>query len=101
VVDSTVNHCHYESDTTMIQMAMSGEIKGLCFYAWFVRQIIDSNGCTFAFSEYNTKYVYFQWTRKSSCSKNILPQKHLCCKAVIERPKDVISLWGQEENYTS
>ena len=29
-------------------------------------QIIDSNGCTFAFSEYNTKCMYFQWTRKKS-----------------------------------
>jgi len=40
---------------------------------------------------------------------DILSQKHLCCKKgkdkkvqVTERPKDVISLWGQEEKlYTS
>jgi len=53
----------------VIQMALSREIQGLCFYALFVRQIIDSYGCTFAFSEYNTIYMHFQWTRKSSCSK--------------------------------
>ena len=36
--------------------------------------------------------------------KQYLSQKHLCCKKgepkkvqVTERPKDVISLWGQEE----
>ena len=63
VVDSTVNHFHYEDDTTIIRMALSKEIQGLHFYVWFVRQIIDSNGCTFVFSEYNTK------SRKRSCSK--------------------------------
>jgi len=60
VVDSTVNHCHYEDDTTIIRMALSKEIQGLHFYAWFVGQIIDSNGCTFVFYEYNTKCMYFQ-----------------------------------------
>ena len=69
VVDSTDNHCHYEDDTTVIWMALSKEIQGLHFYAWFVRQIIDSNGCTFAFSKYNTKCMYFQWTKKRGCSK--------------------------------
>jgi len=51
VVDSTVNHCHYEDDTTIIRMALPKEIQGLYFYAWFVRQIIDSNEYTFAFSK--------------------------------------------------
>jgi len=68
-LDSTVNHCHYEDDTTIIRMALSKEIQGLRFYVWFVGQIIDSNGCTFAFSECNTKCIYFQWTRKRGCSK--------------------------------
>jgi len=65
-VESTVNHCQYEGDTKIIQMALPKEIHGLCFYAWFVRQII---GCTFVFFEYNTKCMYFQWTRKIGCSK--------------------------------
>ena len=54
VVDSTVNHCHYEDDATIIRMALSKEIQGLHFYVRFVRQIIAFNGHTFsAFSEYN------------------------------------------------
>jgi len=64
-----VNHCHYEGDTTIIQMALSIEIHGLCFYVWFVGQIIDSNGCTLAFFEYNPKCMYFRWTRKIGFSK--------------------------------
>ena len=68
MVDSFVDHYHYEDDTTMIRMALSKEIQGLCFYVWFVRQIIDS-AHTFAFSKYNTKCMYFQWTRKRGCSK--------------------------------
>jgi len=39
---TTVNHCHYEDDTIIIQMALSKEIRGLCFYVWFVRQIIEA-----------------------------------------------------------
>jgi len=50
-------------------MALSEEIQGLCFYAWFVGQIIGSNGRTFAFSKYNTKCMYFQWKRKRGYSK--------------------------------
>jgi len=69
VVESIVNHCYYESDT-IIWMSLSREIQGLCFYhVWFVRQIIYFNRCTFEFSEYNARYMYFQWTRKSGCSK--------------------------------
>ena len=69
MVDSTVNHCHYEGDTTIIRMALSKEIQELRFYVWFVGQIIDSNECTFAFSKYSTKCIYFQWKRKRGCSK--------------------------------
>jgi len=69
VVDSTVNHCHHKDDTTIVWMALSEEIQGLRFYVWFVGQIIGSNGCTFAFSKYKTKCMYFQWTRKCGCSK--------------------------------
>jgi len=65
VVDSTVIHCLYEGDTTIIRMALPKKIQGLRFYVQFVRQIIDSNGCAFVFSEYNTKCMYFQWTKKS------------------------------------
>jgi len=68
VLDATANHCHNEDDTTIIHMALSKEIQGLRFYV-FVGQIIDSDGCTFAFSEYNTKCMYFQWTRKRGYSK--------------------------------
>jgi len=32
VVESTVNYCHYEGDTTIIRMALSREIHGLCFF---------------------------------------------------------------------
>ena len=46
-VDSTVNHCHYEDDTTIIRMALSKETQVLRFYGLFVGQIIDSNGSTF------------------------------------------------------
>ena len=53
MVDSTVNHYHCKDDTTIIRMALSKEIQGFRFYVWFVGQIVDSNGCTFAFSEYN------------------------------------------------
>ena len=45
------------------------EKQQLYFYARCAGKIMDSNGCTFLFSEYNTKYMYFQWTRKSCCSK--------------------------------
>ena len=69
MVESTVNHYHYESDTTIIRLSLSREIQRLCFYAWFIRQIIDSNRYTFAVSGYNTKYMYFQWRRKSGCPK--------------------------------
>ena len=69
MVELTVNHCQYEGDTTIIRVALSREIHGLCFYVWFVGQIIDSNRCTFVFFEYNPKCMYFQWTRKISCSK--------------------------------
>jgi len=31
VVESTVNHCHYEGDTTIIRMPLSREIQGLVF----------------------------------------------------------------------
>ena len=65
MVESTANHCRYEGDTTIIQMALSREIYGLCFYAWLVGQIIDSNGCTLAFFEDRTKCMYFQRTRKN------------------------------------
>ena len=87
MVDSTVNHCHYEDDTTIIRMALSKEIQGLCFYVWFVRQITDSYGCTFTFSKYNTKYMYFQWTRKCVCSKmNLIDQfDHSSVKKWIQR----------------
>jgi len=64
-----VNHCHYEDDTTILRIALSKETQGLRFYVWFFGQIIDSNRCIFAFSEYNTKCMYFQWTRKRGCSK--------------------------------
>jgi len=67
VVNSTVNHCCYEDDAAIIWMALSKEIQGLRFYAWFVGQIIASYGCTFALSEYNTKCMYFQWTIKRDC----------------------------------
>ena len=69
MADSTVNHCHYEDDRTIMRMALSKEIQGFRLYVWFVGQIIDSNGCSFAFSEYYTKHMYFQWTRKHGCSK--------------------------------
>jgi len=64
VVESTANHSHNEGDTTII-LALSREIYGLCFYAWLVGQIIDSNGCTLAFFEDRTKCMYFQRTRKN------------------------------------
>jgi len=51
VVETTVNHCHYEGDATIIQMALSRALF-LC------RQIIDSNRCTFAFSEYITHTIH-------------------------------------------
>ena len=84
VVESTVNYCHYESDTTIIRMTLSREIQWLCFYAWFVGQIIDSNGCTFTFFEYYTKCMYFQWT---GCSK-INPTNqfdHVCVQKRIQK----------------
>ena len=36
MVESTVNYCHYEIDTTIILMSLSIEIQGLCFNVWFV-----------------------------------------------------------------
>ena len=65
-VDSTVNHCHYEDDTTIIRMALSKDIRGLCFYVWFVGKLLTLTG---AFSKYNTKCMYFYWIRKRGCSK--------------------------------
>jgi len=49
------------------------------------------------------------WMTFSLAVNYILPQKHLWCKKkgedkkvqVSEWPKDVISLWDQEESYTS
>ena len=61
MVDSTVNNYHYESVTTKVLMPLCREMQGLCFYAWFVRLIIDSNGCTFALFVYLDKK---QWLFK-------------------------------------
>jgi len=56
VVDSIVNYCHYEGDTTIIRMALCREIQGLHFYAWFVGLLtgallhflnITQNACIF------------------------------------------------------
>jgi len=33
-MESTVNHCHYEGDTTIIQMVLSREIYKLCVYVY-------------------------------------------------------------------
>jgi len=65
VVDSTVSHCHYEDDATIIWMALSKEIQRLGFYVLFVGQIIDSNGCTFAF-----KMHVFPMDKKAWLFKN-------------------------------
>ena len=40
MVESTVNNCHYESVTTNVRMPLYREIQELCFYVWFVGQII-------------------------------------------------------------
>ena len=53
MVESTVNNCHYESVTTNVRMPLYRENQGLCFYVWFVWQIMDSNGRTFALFVYN------------------------------------------------
>ena len=76
----------YEDDATIIRMALSKEIQGLRFYVWFVKQIIGSNGRTFVFSEYNTKCMYFQWTRKRGCSKiNPTDQfDHICVQKRVQ-----------------
>jgi len=58
MADSIGNNCHYQNVATDFRENQ-----------WCVRQIMDSNECTFALSEYNTKHMYLQWTRKSSCSK--------------------------------
>ena len=34
-------------------MPLYREIQGLCFYVWFVGQIMDSNKCSFALFVYN------------------------------------------------
>ena len=62
MVESTVNNCHYESVTTNVRMPLYREIQRLCFYVWFVRQITDSNGCTFAYWAWLFKKFYAdQW----------------------------------------
>ena len=70
---STVNHCHYEIDATIIWMSLSGEIQKLCFYAWFVRQIIYSNTIgTLLANSINT--CIFYWARNNGCSKILTDQ---------------------------
>ena len=69
MVESTVNNCHYESVTTIVRMPLYREIQGLCFYVWFVGQIMDSHGRTFAFFVYNTNTCIFYWAKNTGCLK--------------------------------
>ena len=49
LTDWLTNNCHYEIDKAIIQISLHREIQGFCFYALFVKQIIDSNRSTLAF----------------------------------------------------
>ena len=49
VVDSTVNHRHYEDDATIIRMALSKEIQGLRFYAWLLGKLLILMGALLRF----------------------------------------------------
>jgi len=64
-MESTVNHWHYDSDGTTIWVLVSIEIQGLCFYVWFVRQIIDSKGTLLRF----LNIMQNMCISKSDCSK--------------------------------
>ena len=69
VVESTVNQS--EDDTTIIRVALSREIHGLCLYVWVVEQIIDSNGFTSnGFTSNGFTFAFFESDPK--CKKDWL-----------------------------
>ena len=65
VVESTVNNSHYEIVATNVRMPVYRAIQGFCFYVWFVGQIMDSSGCTFALFVYYTNTCIFYWERNT------------------------------------
>jgi len=64
MADSTGNNCHYQNVTIIIRLQLCREIQGMYFYAQCVGQIMNSNWCTFAFSDHNIKNMYFPMDKK-------------------------------------